>query len=109
MLVVCCSVHPHSSGAQTDTPEGVRRNAAHTERLGYPSRSTRVKREPADPCGRLRQRAEPGLFAAPLVQQRDGSWALVGFRNLEPKGIDAFEILDPIPVELDNEGYPVAS
>jgi beta-fructofuranosidase len=53
--------------------------------------------------------AEPDLFAAPLVQQRDGSWALVGFRNLEPKGIDAFEILDPIPVELDDEGYLVAS
>ncbi len=45
-------------------------------------------------------RAEPALFAAPLVQQRDGSWALVGFRNLEPEGIFSFEILDPIPVEL---------
>ncbi len=52
--------------------------------------------------------AEPDLFAAPLVQQRNGSWALVGFRNLEPKGIDAFEILDPIPVALDDEGYLVA-
>jgi beta-fructofuranosidase len=52
--------------------------------------------------------AEPDLFAAPLVQQRDGSWALVGFRNTEPKGIDAFEILDPIPVTLDDEGYLVA-
>ena len=44
--------------------------------------------------------AEPALFAAPLVQRRDGSWALIGFRNLEPQGIHEFEILDPIPVEL---------
>ena len=49
-----------------------------------------------------------GLLAAPLVQQRDGSWALVGFRNTEPKGIDAFEILDPIPVTLDDEGFLIA-
>ena len=51
--------------------------------------------------------AEPDLFAAPLVQRRDGSWAILGFRNLEPKGIDAFEITDPIPVGLDAEGYLV--
>ena len=44
--------------------------------------------------------AEPALFAAPLVQRRDGSWALIGFRNLEPEGIDAFEIIDPIPVAI---------
>jgi beta-fructofuranosidase len=42
--------------------------------------------------------AEPALFAAPLVQTRVGSWALVGFRNLEPEGVLSFEILDPIPV-----------
>jgi beta-fructofuranosidase len=52
--------------------------------------------------------AEPDLFAAPLVQLRDGSWVIVGFRNLEPKGIDAFEIIDPIPVSIDAEGYLVA-
>ena len=44
--------------------------------------------------------AEPALFAAPLVQQRDGSWALIGFRNLEPEGIPSFEILDPLPVRV---------
>jgi beta-fructofuranosidase len=44
--------------------------------------------------------AEPALFAAPLVAQRDGTWALIGFRNLEPEGILAFDILDPIPVQL---------
>ena len=44
--------------------------------------------------------AEPKLFAAPLVQQRDGTWAFVGFRNQEPEGILSFEILDPIPVVL---------
>jgi beta-fructofuranosidase len=32
-------------------------------------------------------------LAAPLVQQRDGEWALIGFHNLEPEGIFAFEIL----------------
>ena len=29
-------------------------------------------------------RGEPMLTAAPLVQRRDGTWALLGFRNLEP-------------------------
>jgi beta-fructofuranosidase len=43
---------------------------------------------------------EPKLFAAPLVQQRDGTWALIGFRNQEPEGIHSFELLDPIPVAL---------
>ena len=52
--------------------------------------------------------AEPELFAAPLVEQRDGSWALVGFRNTEPRGIDSFFIIDPIPVTLDDEGYLAA-
>ena len=52
--------------------------------------------------------AEPDLFAAPLVQQRDGSWVLVGFHNLEPQGLDGFEISDPIPVTLDADGYLVA-
>ena len=40
------------------------------------------------------------LFAAPLVQRRDGTWAFVGFRNTEPDGIPSFEICDPIGVEL---------
>jgi beta-fructofuranosidase len=44
--------------------------------------------------------AVPKLFAAPLVQQRDGTWAFVGFLNQEPEGILSFEILDPIPVGL---------
>ena len=52
--------------------------------------------------------AEPDLFAVPLVQLRDESWVIVGFRNLEPKSIDAFEIIDTIPVTLDDEGYLVA-
>lgn len=52
--------------------------------------------------------AEPDLFAAPLVRRRDGSWAFVGFRNLEPKGGDGFHILDPIPVTVDAAGYVVA-
>lgn len=49
-------------------------------------------------------RAEPDLFAAPLVQDPDGTWVFVGFVNLEPKGILSFDIIDPIPVELDEEG-----
>ena len=32
--------------------------------------------------------AEPDLFAAPLVQDRDGQWFLLGFVNLEPKGLE---------------------
>ena len=52
--------------------------------------------------------AEPDLFAAPLVQQRDGTWALVGFRNTEPRGELNFHIVDPIPVTLDEWGYLVA-
>jgi beta-fructofuranosidase len=53
--------------------------------------------------------AEPDLFAAPLVQQRDGSWALIGFRNTEPRGELNFHIDDPIPVQLDPDGYLVAT
>jgi beta-fructofuranosidase len=45
-------------------------------------------------------RDDPWLFAAPLVQDRAGTWNFLGFRNLEPEGILAFEIVDPIPVEL---------
>ena len=51
---------------------------------------------------------EPALFAAPLIQQRDGEWALIGFRNLEPEGIFAFEILDPIPVRLYHDSLVAA-
>ncbi len=46
--------------------------------------------------------AEPDLFAAPFVQDRTGAWALVGFVNLEPKGINSFDIIDPIPVALQD-------
>ena len=49
-------------------------------------------------------RAEPTLFAAPLVRQRDGGWALVGFRNQEPEGILSFEIIDPMPVHVVDGG-----
>ena len=49
-------------------------------------------------------RAEPTLFAAPLVRQRDGGWALIGFRNQEPEGILSFEIIDPVPVHVVDGG-----
>ena len=49
-------------------------------------------------------RAEPDLFAAPLVRDPDGRWVFVGFVNLEPKGILSFDIIDPIPLRLDAEG-----
>lgn len=52
-------------------------------------------------------RAAPTLFAAPLVQRRDGTWCLIGFLNREHEGIDAMEITDPIPVCLE-DGYLVA-
>jgi beta-fructofuranosidase len=51
---------------------------------------------------------DPKLFAAPLVQRRDGSWAFVGFRNQEPEGILSFELVDPIPVAL-RDGQLVAA
>jgi beta-fructofuranosidase len=51
--------------------------------------------------------AEPQLFAAPLVQRRDGTWAFVGFRSREAEGILSFELLDPIPVAL-RDGVLVA-
>lgn len=53
--------------------------------------------------------AEPTLFAAPLVQQRDGRWALVGFRNQEPEGIWSFEIIDPVPVRIGDGDALVAA
>src|SRR5206468_4971608 len=33
---------------------------------------------------------DPTLFAAPLVQRRDGSWAFLGFRNTEAERIPPF-------------------
>jgi beta-fructofuranosidase len=48
--------------------------------------------------------AEPALFAAPLVQRRDGSWVYVGFRNTEPEGTYAFDIIDPVPVVIRGAG-----
>ena len=44
-------------------------------------------------------RGEPMLTAAPLVHRREGTWALLGFRNLEPDA-SALEVVDPIPVAL---------
>ena len=52
--------------------------------------------------------AEPDLFAAPLVQQRDGSWAMVGFRNQEARGVLSFDIIDPLPVGVGVTGELVA-
>jgi beta-fructofuranosidase len=49
-------------------------------------------------------REEPLLFAAPLVQERDGGWAFVGFHNREAEGVFSFEIVDPIRVRLDDAG-----
>jgi beta-fructofuranosidase len=53
--------------------------------------------------------ADPDLFAAPLVQRRDGGWVILGFHNLERRGEDGFAITDPLPVTLDAEGYLVAA
>ena len=68
-------------------------------RLGRSVRGTWPRRRPFT--------AAPTLFAAPLVQRRDGSWCLIGFLNREPEGIDAMEIVDPIGVHLE-DGYLVA-
>ncbi|MGV1004718.1 MAG: glycosyl hydrolase [Candidatus Nanopelagicales bacterium] len=48
--------------------------------------------------------AEPDLFAAPLVADPSGQSVLVGFVNLEPKGLLSFDIIDPIPVRLAADG-----
>ena len=43
----------------------------------------------------------PSLYAARLVEERPGRWALLGFRDTED-GSFVGEILDPLPVERDN-------
>jgi len=48
--------------------------------------------------------AEPRLFAAQLIQRRDGGWCLLGFRDTERDGVDSFALLDPIPVALGADG-----
>ena len=53
--------------------------------------------------------AEPTLFAAPLVRQRNGTWALVGFLNTEPEGVYTFEITAPIPVRVGDGGLVAAT
>jgi beta-fructofuranosidase len=50
---------------------------------------------PWDIAGARPFEAEPNLFAAPLVQRRDGTWAFLGFLDRA-----SFDIVDPIPVEL---------
>ena len=45
-----------------------------------------------------RSPTDPKLFAAPLVQTRDGQWVFVGFRNTEPEGVLNFHIIDPLPL-----------
>ena len=50
---------------------------------------------PWDIAGALPFEDEPNLFAAPLVQRRDGSWAFLGFIDRA-----SFDIVDPIPVAL---------
>jgi len=42
-------------------------------------------------------KTDPKLFAAPLVQTRDGEWVFIGFRNTEHEGVLNFHIIDPIP------------
>jgi beta-fructofuranosidase len=48
-------------------------------------------------------RAEPTLFAAPLVERPDGGWALLGFRNREQEGVLSFEIVDPVEVTIQDD------
>ena len=52
--------------------------------------------------------ADPKLFAAPLVQRRDGGWALFGFQHTESEGGLSFALGDPIAVGLDGDGYLTA-
>jgi beta-fructofuranosidase len=63
---------------------------------------------PWDPADARPFEADPALFAARLVQRRDGTWALLGFRNLEPDGISPFEVVAPVEVEL-HDGRLVAA
>ena len=96
---------------------GCARSRAHADSSGHPWFVLSAKHgllDPDDVVGPFDVEAarpftaDPDLFAAPLVQRRDGSWVLIGFHNLEAQGGDGFEICDPIPVELDDEGSLVA-
>jgi beta-fructofuranosidase len=44
---------------------------------------------------------EPSLYAARLVRSRDDGWVVLGFRDLDG-GVFQGEIVDPIPVGLDD-------
>lgn len=48
-------------------------------------------------------RAEPWLFAAPLVRGPDGGWVLLGFRHPTPGDPAPFEVRDPLPVRRDGD------
>jgi beta-fructofuranosidase len=98
VLVFTC--HP-----QEQTPERI-------ERSGRYCTWSVTGESPAGPWDLDRAQpfvAEPTLFAAPLVRQRDDSWALVGFLNTEPEGLLQFEITAPIPVTVRDGGLVAAT
>lgn len=44
---------------------------------------------------------DESLYVGRLVRRRDGSWALMAFRNTAPDGSFVGELADPIPVTID--------
>lgn len=93
VLTFCC--HPYQQ--------------SEARRAAYPFACTWTMRVPGllgpfEPAQAVPFLDNPYLFAAPLVQARDGGWVYVGFENREQDGILSFEIVDPIPVELGEKG-----
>jgi len=48
---------------------------------------------------------DESIYAARVVQERDGGMALIGFENDTERGFQG-RVSDPLPLAIDNEGWP---
>lgn len=73
---------------------------------GRDRRTARWRRSTGTISSGVRPRAayrvhDQSLYVGRLVQNRSGSWVMLGFHNVGPDGTFIGEIIDPIPVHRD--------
>lgn len=90
VLTFCCHPYQQSAARKAAHPYASTWTVACPGPLG-----------PFTPADAVPFTGNPYLFAAPLVQARDGGWVYVGFENREQDGVLSFELIDPVPVAFD--------